>query len=57
MPTLYHAPLSRSTSILVLIEEMGIADRIDVQRSTSLVPMAAAVRTRAIPIRTRRCPT
>ena len=31
MPTLYHAPLSRSTSILVLIEEMGIADRIDVQ--------------------------
>ncbi|MEV8468726.1 glutathione S-transferase family protein [Fluviibacterium sp. DFM31] len=30
MPTLYHAPNSRSTSILVLIEEMGIADRIDV---------------------------
>ena len=30
MPTLYHAPNSRSTSILALIEEMGIADRIDV---------------------------
>ncbi|MEP3330156.1 glutathione S-transferase family protein [Sedimentitalea sp.] len=30
MPTLYHAPNSRSTSILILIEEMGIADRIDV---------------------------
>ena len=30
MPTLYHSPNSRSTSILVLIEEMGIADRIDV---------------------------
>ena len=30
MPTLYHAPNSRSTSILVLIEEMGIADQIDV---------------------------
>lgn len=30
MPTLYHAPNSRSTSILALIEEMGIADRIRV---------------------------
>ncbi|PHP26177.1 glutathione S-transferase family protein [Limimaricola cinnabarinus] len=30
MPTLYHAPQSRSTSILVLIEEMGIAEHIDV---------------------------
>lgn len=34
MPTLYHAPNSRSTSILVLIEEMGIADRIDVVEVT-----------------------
>lgn len=31
MPTFYHAPQSRSTSILVLIEEMGIADRIDLR--------------------------
>jgi glutathione S-transferase len=30
MPTLYHAPFSRSSSILALIEEMGVADRIDV---------------------------
>ncbi|AHD03618.1 glutathione S-transferase family protein [Leisingera methylohalidivorans] len=30
MPTLYHAPNSRSTSILVLIEELGVADSIDV---------------------------
>jgi glutathione S-transferase len=30
MPTLYHAPLSRSSTILALIEEMGVADRIDV---------------------------
>lgn len=30
MLTLYHAPNSRSTSILALIEEMGIADRVDV---------------------------
>ena len=30
MPTLYHSPNSRSTSILLLIEEMGITDRIDV---------------------------
>ncbi|WP_299967744.1 glutathione S-transferase family protein [uncultured Roseobacter sp.] len=30
MLTLYHAPKSRSTSILVLIEEMGIAEQIDV---------------------------
>ena len=30
MPTLYHAPNSRSTSILLLIEEMGIIDQIDV---------------------------
>ncbi|WP_298260970.1 glutathione S-transferase family protein [uncultured Litoreibacter sp.] len=30
MPTLYHAPNTRSTSILHLIEEMGIADQIDV---------------------------
>jgi len=34
MPTLYHAPQSRSTSILVLIEEMGIADRIDIREVT-----------------------
>ncbi|WP_417586941.1 glutathione S-transferase family protein [Pararhodobacter oceanensis] len=30
MPTLYHAPLSRSTSILALIEDLGVADLIDV---------------------------
>ncbi|WP_339856119.1 glutathione S-transferase family protein [Roseovarius nubinhibens] len=30
MPTLYHAPQSRSSSLLVLIEEMGIGDQIDV---------------------------
>jgi len=30
MLTLYHSPNSRSTSILVLIEEMGVTDRIDV---------------------------
>ncbi|MFW8637584.1 glutathione S-transferase family protein [Cribrihabitans pelagius] len=30
MLTLYHAANSRSTSILALIEEMGLADRIDV---------------------------
>lgn len=34
MPTLYHAPNSRSTSILALVEEMGIADRIDVVEVT-----------------------
>ena len=34
MLTLYHAPHSRSTSILVLIEEMGIADRIDMREVT-----------------------
>lgn len=30
MLTLYHAPRSRSTSILVLLEEMGVADRVEV---------------------------
>lgn len=30
MPTLYHAPLSRSSAILALIEELGVADRVDV---------------------------
>jgi len=30
MPTLFHSPNSRSTSILVLIEELGISDRIDI---------------------------
>lgn len=30
MPTLYHAPRSRSTTIIALIEEMGIADRVEV---------------------------
>lgn len=34
MPTLYHAPRSRSTSILILVEEMGLADRIDVVNVT-----------------------
>ncbi|KUF09926.1 glutathione S-transferase [Pseudoponticoccus marisrubri] len=29
MPTLYHAPFSRSTTLLVLIEEMGLTDRIE----------------------------
>ena len=38
MPTLYHAPNSRSTSLLALIEEMGIADRIDVQEVTVARP-------------------
>lgn len=31
MITFYHAPKSRSTAIAVLIEEMGIADRIDMR--------------------------
>ncbi|WP_417522572.1 glutathione S-transferase family protein [Marinovum sp.] len=30
MLTLYHAPRSRSTSILVLLEEMGVSDRVEV---------------------------
>lgn len=30
MPTLYHAPYSRSTAILALIEEMGIRDRVGI---------------------------
>lgn len=30
MLTLFHAPRSRSTSILVLIEELGISDQIDI---------------------------
>lgn len=30
MPTLYHAPLSRSSTIVALIDELGIADRVDV---------------------------
>lgn len=31
MLTLYHAPNSRSSAILMLIEEMGIADKIDIR--------------------------
>jgi glutathione S-transferase len=31
MPTLFHAPKSRSTRIVTLIEEMGIADRITIR--------------------------
>lgn len=34
MITLFHAPLSRSTTILVLIEEMGIARQIDLVEVT-----------------------
>ncbi|MEM7530414.1 MAG: glutathione S-transferase family protein [Pseudomonadota bacterium] len=34
MPTLYHAPNSRSSSILALIEELGAADRIEVVEVT-----------------------
>lgn len=30
MTTLYHAPYSRSSSILALIDELGVADQIDV---------------------------
>lgn len=30
MPTLYHAPYSRSSTILALIEEMGIRDRVEI---------------------------
>ena len=30
MPTLYHAPFSRSSSILALVDELGVTDRIDV---------------------------
>lgn len=38
MLTLYHALHSRSTSILVLIEEMGLADRIDQREVTVARP-------------------
>ncbi|MRX49518.1 glutathione S-transferase [Paracoccus sp. S-4012] len=31
MLTLYHAPQSRSTTILALVEEMGIADRLKIE--------------------------
>lgn len=31
MPTFYHAPRSRSSAIAVLIDEMGIADKIDIR--------------------------
>lgn len=34
MPTLFHSPQSRSGAIMVLIEEMGIADRIEVREVT-----------------------
>lgn len=34
MLTFYHAPNSRSTSILALIKEMGIEDRIDIRQVT-----------------------
>ena len=34
MLTFYHSPQSRSTSIAVLIEEMGIADQIDIRAVT-----------------------
>ena len=34
MLTLYHAPQSRSTSVVELIEEMGIADQITVTEVT-----------------------
>lgn len=38
MPTLYHSANSRSTSILVLIEEMGIAERVNVINVTVARP-------------------
>jgi glutathione S-transferase len=31
MPTLFHSPMTRSTRVLALIDEMGIADRIDLR--------------------------
>jgi glutathione S-transferase len=34
MLTLFHSPQSRSSSVMVLIEEMGIADRIDIRDVT-----------------------
>ena len=34
MLTLYHSPQSRSSAIMALLDEMGIADRIDVRRVT-----------------------
>lgn len=34
MLTLFHSPQSRSSSIMVLIEEMGIGDRIDIREVT-----------------------
>lgn len=34
MLTLYHSPESRSTAIMVLIEEMGIEDRVEVRTVT-----------------------
>ena len=34
MLTLFHSPQSRSSAIMVLIEEMGIADRMDIREVT-----------------------
>ncbi len=34
MLTLYHAPKSRSSSILVLLDELGILDKIEIRRVT-----------------------
>lgn len=34
MLTLYHAPKSRSSSVVVLLEELGVLDKVDVRRVT-----------------------
>lgn len=34
MPTLYHAPKSRSSSILALLDELGIPDKVEIRHVT-----------------------
>ena len=56
MPTLYHAPQSRSDSIVTLIHLMGIHDKVDVVEVTIPVRMVPAASIPGTPTPRARCP-
>jgi hypothetical protein len=52
MITLYHAPVSRSSAIAQLVEELGVQDKVTVQ--TVSIPRMDGTGSPTLPILTRR---
>ncbi|MFD2440857.1 hypothetical protein ACFSS8_13620 [Paracoccus kondratievae] len=56
MLTLYHAPKSRSSSVVELLEELGVLDKVDVRRVTIPRQDGSGARDPANPTPKEKCP-